>query len=83
MISLNEFEQADFDKKCDVITAYSDYLTTAKFADTCLYLYYVSGFFVEVMYSTQNKRVVMISAFENSDRLALYVEDVSLTDLLS
>lgn len=83
MISFDEFKQAGFDKKCDVITAHSDYLTTVKLAGTCLYLYHVGGFFVEVMYSTETKRVVTINAFEDSDRLAVYVEDISLTDLLT
>jgi hypothetical protein len=81
MITIQDFQYASFEKKCDVVTCYSDYLITRTWRDYKVYLYYVDLFFIEVYYSPANKRVIMINAFNDTISLEPYAEMVSLADL--
>ena len=81
MITLQDFQYASFEKKCDVVTCYSDYLITREWKDCKVYLYYVDMFFIEVYYSPCNKRVLTINAFSDTIGLEPYAEMVSLADL--
>ncbi len=82
MISIEDFKTASFEKKCDLITHFADYITFCNKADAKAYLYHSGEFFIEVHYSTLNKRVLAINAFNNSDGLEPYAEIVSLIDLV-
>jgi len=81
MITLQDFQFASFEKKCDVVTCYSDYLMTRAANGCKIYLYFVDEFFIEVYYSPVHKRVLKINAFNDTDQLAPYAEMVSLADL--
>ena len=81
MITLLDFQYASFEKKCDVVTCYSDYLITRDWRDCKVYLYYVDMFFIEVYYSPAGREVVMINAFNDTIGLSPYAEMVSLADL--
>lgn len=83
MITLEDFKYASFEKKCDVVTSFSNYLTMRKLGDCKIYLYYADDFFIEVYYSPVYKKVLMINAFKNAEELMPYVESVSLADLLA
>lgn len=81
MISIRAFREAAFEKKCEVITCESDYLTMRAVAGNHYYLYSMPGFFVEVVYSSQVKKVLMINAFADVERLYFYCEEVSLASV--
>ena len=83
MITLEDFKYASFEKKCDVVTSFSNYLTMRKLGDCKVYLYYADVFFIEVYYSPVYKKVLMINAFKNAEELMPYVESVSLADLMA
>ncbi len=83
MITLEDFKYASFEKKCDVVTSFSNYLTMRKLGDCKIYLYYADDFFIEVYYSPVYKKVLMINAFKNAEELMPYVESVSLSDLMA
>ncbi len=83
MITLEDFKYASFEKKCDVVTSFSNYLTMRKLGDCKIYLYYADDFFIEVYYSPVYKKVLMINAFKNAEELMPYVESVSLADLMA
>ena len=83
MITLEDFKYASFERKCDVVTSFSNYLTMRKLGDCKVYLYYADVFFIEVYYSPVYKKVLMINAFKNAEELMPYVESVSLADLLA
>ncbi len=83
MITLEDFKYASFEKKCDVVTSFSNYLTMRKLGDCKIYLYYADDFFIEVYYSPVFKKVLMINAFKNAEELMPYVESVSLADLMA
>ena len=83
MITLEDFKYASFEKKCDVVTSFSNYLTMRKLGDCKIYLYYADDFFIEVYYSPVFKKVLMINAFKNAEELMPYVESVSLSDLMA
>ena len=81
MITLEDFKFASFERKCDVVTTSSNYLTVRKLGDCKAYLYHADDFFIEVYYSPVYKKVLMINAFKNVENLMPYVESVSLANL--
>lgn len=81
MISIEDFECATFEKKCDIVTTGTLYLSMRKLGDCKVYLYHTDKFFIEVYYSSTYKKVLMIHAFENTEELMPYAETVLLTDL--
>ena len=81
MITLTDFQELPFDKKCDFITVFADYLVYLEKDDRKYYLYYMEDFFVEVCYAPLENRVVGITAFENLDRLESYLEPVDISDM--
>ena len=81
MISLKDFCHSSFEKKCDMVTCYSNYVTVRKLVDCKVYLYHTGDFFIEVYYSSVHQKVLMIHAFNDLAGLQPYVEDVSLAEL--
>lgn len=78
MISITDFQTLPFDKQCDFITVFADYLINRVELDKKYYLYYMKDYFVEVCYSPYESKVQHIQAFKNVDFLELYLEEVSL-----
>jgi len=83
MITIHEFKVSSFEKKCDLITNYTEFIASSSMEDTKMYLYHTGEFFVEVLYSTRYKKVLRIHAFNDAEALIPYTEEVSLIDLLS
>jgi hypothetical protein len=81
MITLEDFECATFERKCDIVTTGTLYLLMRNLGDCKVYLYHADNFFIEVYYSPTHKKVLMIHAFENGEDLEPYAERVSLADL--
>lgn len=83
MVTLQNFRVMPFEKKCDVITFYGNYLAQRTLADCKVFLYFTEGFFVEVFYSPKYQKVLMINAFEKAIGLDPYLDKISLADLTS
>jgi hypothetical protein len=81
MFTLDEFRLMTFEKKCDVITFYGNYLLQRNLADCKVFLYSAEEFFIEVFYSPRHQKVLMINAFERPVGLEPYLEKISLEDL--
>lgn len=81
MITLGEFQNASFEKKCDWVTGNSNFIMARKLGDTKVYLYHGNDFFIEVYYSPVYRKILMINAFNNLAGLEPYAADVSLSDL--
>ncbi|HTE34214.1 MAG TPA: hypothetical protein VK666_27735 [Chryseolinea sp.] len=81
MLRLHDFRVMPFEKKCDVITFYGNYLAQRALADCKVFLYFTGGFFIEVFYSPKYKKVLMINAFEKTVGLEPYLDKISLADL--
>jgi len=81
MITIEDFKNCSFEKKCDVVTAHSNYIASRSMGNCKVYLYHSEDFFIEVYYSPIYKKVLMINAFDDSASLAPYAEKVSLADL--
>ena len=81
IFSIEDFKRASFEKKCDVVTTQSNYLVTRTLGNCKVYLYHSFDFFVEVFYSPIYKKVLMINAFNDTQSLLPYAEQVSLKAL--
>ncbi len=81
MISLNDFQILPFDKKCDFITVFADYILYRTESDCKYYLYYMKDYFVEVCYSPEKGKVLGIHAFKNVELADAYLELVDISDL--
>lgn len=81
MISLEDFQCSSFEKKCDWVIGYSNFIASRILGSAKVYLYHSGNFFIEVYYSTSYKKVLMINAFNSVSGLEPYAENVSLEDL--
>jgi hypothetical protein len=81
MLSLDDFRVSSFEKKCEVVTAESNYVSMRLLGDSKVYLYHTGKFFIEVYYSPTYKQVLMIHAFNDLRSLEPYIERVSLAGL--
>jgi len=81
MISIQDFRNASFETKCDVVTTQSNYIASRNMGNCKVYLYHAGQFFIEVYYSPIYKKVLMINAFIDTASLMPYVERISLAEL--
>lgn len=81
MINIHDFRILTFEKKCDVVTYYGQYLVHRFLGDCKVFLYGAEDFFIEVFYSTKYQKVLMINAFDQFSGIEPYLEGISLTDL--
>lgn len=81
MITIQDFRSASFEKKCDVVTTQSNYITSRNMGNCKVYLYHTGEYFIEVFYSPIYKKVLMINAFNDNASLVPYAEKVSLAEL--
>ncbi|MBX2940961.1 MAG: hypothetical protein KF860_01330 [Cyclobacteriaceae bacterium] len=81
LLSIADFKDYSFDKKCDVVTIYSNYIMYREFPNGKAYLYHTGSFFIEVLYSSLHRRIQAINAFNDIRMLAPYAETVSLDNL--
>jgi hypothetical protein len=81
MTTLQDFQIASFEKKCDFVTSNSNYITLRKLGDSKIYLYHSGEFFIEVYYSSKYKKVLMMNGFNDTAGLEPYAENISLADL--
>lgn len=81
MINISEFRVMPFEKKCDVVTYFGQYITHRFLGECKVFLYNADSFFIEVYYSSKYQKVLMINAFEQKTGLEPYLDTISLSDL--
>ncbi|HLZ17422.1 MAG TPA: hypothetical protein VKQ08_10295 [Cyclobacteriaceae bacterium] len=81
MLTIVDFQNASFERKCDWVTGNSNFLVVRKLGESKVYLYHAGDFFIEVYYSPTYKKILMINAFNNTVGLEPYLTEVSLADL--
>lgn len=81
MITINDFKVLPFDKKCDYITVFADYLIYRVEDQKKYYLYHVEGYFIEVCYAPYENKVLGINAFTDTDLLEPYLHFVNISAL--
>jgi hypothetical protein len=81
MLSLDDFRVSSFERKCDVVTGHSTYISMRILGDSKVYLYHTGEFFIEVYYAPTYKQVLMIHAFNDLMSLEPYIDKVSLAGL--
>jgi hypothetical protein len=82
MLTHTAFHKLPREEQYNYIWGKCLYLATRQETALKINLYYSGSFFIEVEYYVHNGRVRLIRTFHSSDRLALYVNDVVLHDLL-
>jgi hypothetical protein len=81
MISLNDFEVLPFEKQCDFITVFADYILNRTELDKKHYLYFMDDYFVEVSYLPLKGKVQGIKAFKKVELAEAYFEHIDISDL--
>ncbi|MBL3654603.1 hypothetical protein [Fulvivirga sediminis] len=81
MIPLDDFKTLPFDKKCDFITVFADYLIYRTEDENKFYLYYLAGYFVEVCYAPFENKVLGINAFDSATGLGPYLDAIQIGEL--
>ncbi|MEJ2004671.1 MAG: hypothetical protein P8X57_06850 [Cyclobacteriaceae bacterium] len=78
MITIDDFQTLPFERQCDYVTVFGDYLAHRTDGSLKFYLYHIQGFYVEISYSSPHKRVVGIFAFQETRDLKAYLDLVHL-----
>jgi hypothetical protein len=73
--------QSSFKEKCNWVIQTGDYLATREVNGLKIYLYCGSGYFMEVYYSPNHKKVLMVNAFDALEGMEPYLEMISLSEL--
>ncbi|UII33932.1 hypothetical protein LVD17_08900 [Fulvivirga ulvae] len=81
MIPLNDFQILPFDKKCDYITIFADYMIYRVEDEKKFYLYHVDSYFIEVCYAPYENKVMGIKAFTETADLDPYLNCISISEL--
>ena len=81
MVNIHDFRSLTFEKKCDVVTYYGQYLLHRFLGDCKIFLYGADDFFIEVFYSPKYQKVLMINAFDQLSGIEPYLDEISLADL--
>lgn len=81
MVNIHDFRVMPFEKKCDVVTYFGQYLVHRFLGDCKVFLYGADDFFIEVFYSPKYQKVLMINAFDQLTGIDPYLEIISLADL--
>lgn len=81
MISINDFQVLPFDKKCDFITVFADYIVYREDNGRKFYLYFMKDYFVEVNYQPSEGKVLGIHAFKNVELAEAYLDHIDISDL--
>lgn len=81
MITINDFQILPFNKQCDFITVFADYLIYRVEGEQKYYLYYMGEFFVEVSYTPSEGKVNDIRAFKDIKQLAPYLTEINISAL--
>ena len=78
MIRMEDFQTMPFERQCDYVSVFGDYLAHRSGGGLKFYLYFLDGFYVEVSYSPPHKRVIGIYAFEELHELDPYLDRITL-----
>jgi len=81
LLSVQDFKECSFDQKCDVVTMYSTYISHRDLPQGKGYLYHTGNFFIEVLYSSAYKKILMIHGFNETSFIEPYADMISLADL--
>lgn len=81
MVNIHDFRVMPFDKKCDVVTYFGQYLVHRFIGECKVFLYCADDYFIEVFYSPKYQKVLMINAFDQLSGIEPYLEIISLADL--
>ncbi|MCA6078526.1 hypothetical protein [Fulvivirga sedimenti] len=78
MITIDDFQTLPFERQCDYVSIFGDYLAHRSDGGLKFYLYHMEGFYVEVTYSPPHKRVIGIFAFHEIMELTPYLDDIDV-----
>lgn len=81
MTTIADFRIMPLEKKCDIITFTCNYLMHRAVGECKVFLYHSTDFFIEVFYSSDKSKILMINAFENTNGLEPYLDIISLNDI--
>ncbi|MEM6360309.1 MAG: hypothetical protein AAF149_17015 [Bacteroidota bacterium] len=81
MITIDDFQILPFNKQCDFITVFADYLAYRVEDDKKYYLYAMENYFVEVAYLPVEGTVLSINAFHSANDLEEYLQFIDISDL--
>lgn len=81
MLTIKEFQELDFERKCEVVTFDMNYMSHRSIGNLRIFLYDAGDFFVEVFYSNAEHKVIGFNAFNSSRNLEPYLDKISLDGL--
>jgi len=78
MITIEDFRTLPFERQCDYVTVFGDYVAHRGEGSMKFYLYHLEGFYVEISYSSPHKRVIGVYAFKATRDLWSYLKHINI-----
>jgi len=77
-----EFISLKFDEKAEFLWQYSEIISQMVYYDCNVSLFLLDGYFVEVFFNREEKKLVSIEVQENSQILYNYVKDLNISEII-
>ncbi|MEK6482399.1 hypothetical protein WJR50_32990 [Catalinimonas sp. 4WD22] len=81
-MTLEGFMELSLTYRAQYLWAYGSKMTIKVFTKYAFTLYQLEDFFVEVTYSSDENKITSIEAFDNTEHLLGYVDDIQLNHIL-
>lgn len=78
MVNLYEFDRLTFSEKTDCTLIYGTFIMERIFRDYKTELYYLNGYFVEVLYNNIHRSIIGIASLPEKAVFQKYTENISL-----
>ena len=82
MMTIKDFNQLTFERKCDFISLFGTHLISKKIGINNSHVYQIGNFFVEMWYDKEENQLLGINAISSIKALDMYLDEISSVDVL-
>ena len=83
MMTIKDFNQLSFERKCDFISLFGTHLISKNIGVNISHVYQLGDFFVEMWYDQKESQLLGINALSSMKALDMYLDEISIVDVLA
>ena len=83
MMTIKDFNQLSFERKCDFISLFGTHLISKTIGVNISHVYQLGDFFVEMWYDHEESQLLGINALSSMKALDMYLDEISIVDVLA
>ena len=82
-MTLNQFNQLSAEGQRQTVLLNGVFLAAHETRHSIILLYQVDGFYIEVFSCKKEQAIVMVRAFESTEQLEPYLDEIDVTEMVS